>query len=236
MNNRRARLLLVVFSLSALLAGGPAGAAGSGGTGPASALGPCGTLAVLTMTNGVPASAATITFGVGADAQCSWRATSSIIQNITPAQGQGIGTVTGLVPDNSDTQPRTVVLTVRSADGTVTRTASLVQAGAITDCTGVVVQPTTLWNGGGFINVTVPVGWTWYWYPQTPLMMYNCTPAYPTGVSCYWGCGLESRVGWAEVIAYGQGRQCSFVVEGNQTRCPISGAVAAPGAAPPAGH
>jgi hypothetical protein len=243
MDNRRARLLLVVFSLCALLAGGQTGEAravmggpGGGGAGPAGASGPCSTLGVLGLSTGVAASASTVTFGVGADPQCSWQATSSIIQNITPAQGMGNTAVYGTVPDNSDTQPRTVVLTVRSADGTVTRTASVVQAGAITDCTGVVVQPTVLWNGGGFINVTVPVGWSWYWYPHTPLMIYNCSPVYPTGVSCSWGCGIESRVGWAEVIAYGQGRRCSAVIEGNQTICFTGEAGTGPAAGPPAGR
>ena len=213
MDRRRAFRLLIVCSLFAVAAGGRAEAAPSAPAGHS-----CATLMVLLFTSSISAAPNTVPFLISAPSGCSWIASSTVLQSITPAQGAGNASVTGQVGSNPSAQSRAVVLTVRSTDNVVTRTATVTQAAPVFDCTGVTVSPTSLWTPGGFISVSVPAGWTWYWNPLTQLMQYNCTPNYPTGVSCSWGC-FENRVGTAEVIAYGQGYRCVRTVSGYQNRC-----------------
>ena len=183
----------------------------------------CEALSVVALTPSVSSFRNKVEFQVNVPPLCMWSATSDLIQEITPAQGEGTQyvTVIGTLPPNNNDQGRTATLSVTSTNGAVVRMATVTQAGAVFDCTGVDVHPTTLWVPGGFIYVNVPAGWTWYWQGVTPLMTYNCTPQYPTGVNCYWPCtNIEPRVGYGQVVARGEGHRCLAGVSGNQTWCP----------------
>jgi hypothetical protein len=234
MNGKKAAVALAVLTLLVFVCigynGAPESAAqrlssigsGSGRAGPGDIPPDCSTLDVVALTPNVSSFRNKVLFQVRGSLWCNWTASSSVLlEDVAPAEGAGTQNVGGTLPPNSNEQSRIAEIRVASADGSVVRTATVTQAAAVWDCTGVSAQPTSIWPPGAFINVTVPAGWTWRWNPITNLLRYNCTPNYPTGVDCRWQCSyIEPRHGYAEIIAWGEGRRCTIPITGDQTRCP----------------
>src|SRR5690349_1807607 len=67
----------------------------------------CATLSVTALTPNVSSFENKVAFQITAPPWCFWSASSTLIDQITPAQGAGSQYVTGVLPPNNSDQPRT---------------------------------------------------------------------------------------------------------------------------------